>query len=1013
MINCKPIDSEVQKTLIEKIKMSQRKEFPAGEPLSSTQKFNYLQTRTSWARMISLSSPKDLPNTPVVISAGEEIIGEMGGGEEMPLTVNKVIQNKLTNTFKKATETVTGTTSKINGIIAGKFQDIYQTDNYNRPIAGLKSINTKIQSSAKAIVSADIKWVCWDFDTLQRLTPYFLSPGASVALEFGWMWPKHIPEEFIYNNWTKLDAKSIGDITDVVRKKGKGNQDMVYGIVKNFEWTGRDDGGFDCMTEIIAPASNVFGAPLGDPEDKEAFEIPAELRNQIREQRKYLSWRESEVKDVRDDKDLQEGLKELGLIKGGEEYDNYIQNLPPKVFFQNLKEVLLNMKYIYADGGVLGAGGDADLFNMIIGEKPEYDKTIIVQKIALPTSGELDERYIGPYITYGWFEDNILNRFVSNVHGDKTLGYKIRSVTKIPGEVKDGTQYYESVKINNDSANLYTIDASEVIIPGQFPYDLDFGSVEISGYDAPPPIGEDFEQYSLKRAAFSKLLSKIRDLPSFAVTPTEETDKSEKFKVREKISRVASERQSSTENASRKGGTPPQEKGFLRHLLIHVNLIQEEMGNANTLNDGLDNLMKRISDACGGIWDFELKVAEDGMSARMVETNSVEMPVKNLLDNTSIDLGTGEIDKQYEKNPNGLMIFPTWQTNSIVYNQNMVARLPSQMATQAIYGRNLTPSEAVSEDNTLEPAAKYIGKLFNSGLHKAKENPEDKLFKGMARVLGNSDYSNFGYNAHPDKSGKIQELKVDPGNYLDGVQGSVIDIDEIIQIHTEKQIMEILEDGAPVLDAEGEEEGFVDKTWKFLKEVGTHLPGYTLTAEIFKVLGKGIATWWEDRLDYRYLYGTTGIMKPHYKNALLHFLKQTPDSIERKKDQIIPIEFEITIDGTGGIYAGEVFSSTYIPARYRDSCVFQIMDVSHTVESSGWKTRLKGIMRMDHGFGEKEPLVERLKKIQQAKPTGAKEPPYLSFAEYLSGNVGKKSPYKKAPPTEEKTLEQKIEEKEK
>jgi hypothetical protein len=87
---------------------------------------------------------------------------------------------------------------------------------------------------------------------------------------------------------------------------------MWYAVCGMWEWTGRDDGGFDCMTEIIAPASNVFGAPLGDPEDKEAFEIPAELRNQIREQRKYLSWRESEVKDVRDDKDLQEGLKELG-----------------------------------------------------------------------------------------------------------------------------------------------------------------------------------------------------------------------------------------------------------------------------------------------------------------------------------------------------------------------------------------------------------------------------------------------------------------------------------------------------------------------------------------------------------------------------------------------------------------------------------------------------------------------------------------------------------------------------
>ena len=76
-----------------------------------------------------------------------------------------------------------------------------------------------------------------------------------------------------------------------------------------------------------------------------------------------------------------------------------------------------------------------------------------------------------------------------------------------------------------------------------------------------------------------------------------------------------------------------------------------------------------------------------------------------MLNNKSIDLDTGEIangyadDKGNVPNP-GLMVFPTWQTNSIVYNQSMVTKLPSQMATAAIYGRNISSTEAASEDLT-------------------------------------------------------------------------------------------------------------------------------------------------------------------------------------------------------------------------------------------------------------------------------------------------------------------------
>ena len=88
-----------------------------------------------------------------------------------------------------------------------------------------------------------------------------------------------------------------------------------------------------------------------------------------------------------------------------------------------------------------------------------------------------------------------------------------------------------------------------------------------------------------------------------------------------------------------------------------------------------------------------------------------------------------------------------------------------------------------------------------------------------------------------------------------------------------------------------------------------------------------------------------GKMKKHFKTALVYFLKQAPTSLERTKDVMTPIELSVTIDGTGGIFAGEAFSSTYIPKRYREACVFQIMDVAHELDSAGWKTTLRGLFQ--------------------------------------------------------------------
>ena len=72
MIQLKPIDENVQKTLLEKIRQSGKDSRPITEPITSAAPSNYLQSRTTWARMISLTVPKGTPNQPIVISAGED-----------------------------------------------------------------------------------------------------------------------------------------------------------------------------------------------------------------------------------------------------------------------------------------------------------------------------------------------------------------------------------------------------------------------------------------------------------------------------------------------------------------------------------------------------------------------------------------------------------------------------------------------------------------------------------------------------------------------------------------------------------------------------------------------------------------------------------------------------------------------------------------------------------------------------------------------------------------------------
>jgi hypothetical protein len=87
-------------------------------------------------------------------------------------------------------------------------------------------------------------------------------------------------------------------------------------------------------------------------------------------------------------------------------------------------------------------------------------------------------------------------------------------------------------------------------------------------------------------------------------------------------------------------------------------------------------------------------------------------------------------------------------------------------------------------------------------------------------------------------------------------------------------------------------------------------------------------------------------LKAEYKSIMKMALKGPKKGLLKVTDPLVPIELEIEIDGTGGIFPGNSFHSSYLPKSYMDRICFQVIGASHKIDTSGWTTTIKGQMRV-------------------------------------------------------------------
>ncbi len=97
-----------------------------------------------------------------------------------------------------------------------------------------------------------IEWVCFSWKQLVYMTPYFLVPGISCMVEWGW---NH------YNAQSLVNLGDIGQMRDLWDNayplytnniiKSHGNYDVIYGIITNFNWS-IEGNKIICTTEITS-----------------------------------------------------------------------------------------------------------------------------------------------------------------------------------------------------------------------------------------------------------------------------------------------------------------------------------------------------------------------------------------------------------------------------------------------------------------------------------------------------------------------------------------------------------------------------------------------------------------------------------------------------------------------------------------------------------------------------------------------------------------------------------------
>jgi hypothetical protein len=123
-----------------------------------------------------------------------------------------------------------------------------------RPMPGITNVSIQSKGAYGSLQEATVSFVCWDIRQLEELELLYMRPGYTVLFEMGWDYAranKVLPRYDILNKTNLVLNEGFKQIYELI-ENSNGNYNALLGYVKNYSWSARDDGGYDCTTSIIS-----------------------------------------------------------------------------------------------------------------------------------------------------------------------------------------------------------------------------------------------------------------------------------------------------------------------------------------------------------------------------------------------------------------------------------------------------------------------------------------------------------------------------------------------------------------------------------------------------------------------------------------------------------------------------------------------------------------------------------------------------------------------------------------
>ena len=935
----------------------------------------------------------------------------------------------------------------------GREDVVYGYKGYNargkrkfRPTAGIKDLSSEYLSSGNVqfIKKATINWTCHSLEELTFLSERFLSLGERVYVEFGWVLPNQherratfIDKNGQINIRPSVDRRTINsELAKRVIDDGKGTFEAFLGRIENFSISSREDGGFDCTTDLMANGIDILNART-DSDEKTNTELyknrflNKEL-SRVSFQNAIKNLHRSLLRIVKQDKDMRYediffDLESADSITEYEKKNYYNKETGEKITKEEYEKSEEQDKYEWIGTNQVKFNGYEKLSkgiysneNMVVVDTSglkygdyrfiNVDGWISTISQDFNTKESLEQDPSECWVRWGWFEDNLLNRFFSLVTEEGSVDAQRKGVVYPEVEIRSRVATETTVKTRDQqrlellkmkkmtsgglsdketrelnylqsgddwvalgtetettwksttvetNENFQTTHFKEFIFPGKFNVmkrqediknrrkELEKQHFEAKAeYERAQEFridqgGDIAKKASEDEIKFQKEMNKAKELLTStfvnverngarALIPIEELDEKEARRYVEETYDFGKESFNIKETGliplifmdeltkafkEVAGESPFQvedntEEGYLRNIFINVGLLQSIFGDggATTLGENFNRLSEKLQQNSLGL--IKLKAEMSPEEPGLITFNSAGFTKKD----------ADFIKKAKEEKT--LYEFPVWQNDSIVINQQIESELNSELQ-KAEYIKDIA-----KRDLTKEGLSLYHMWNYNMGIAADdREALEDIAYDRL------KDYEDR------LKTQKDKELKP---VFLIGGDGSWFNYGSYTADENYN-----LSQGGPNLFEEGFNPVTDTEEKKRIKAAETAKKEGQANKQAAEVQGQKLAANYAG-------YNTDGSVTDSERDDMEENINTTTNSSGRPvttqpEYALIFISNTIQLTGIAGIKPGDIWTTNYLPKKFRERAHFWTKNVEHKVDSSGWNTTITGQMAWSLG----------------------------------------------------------------